>query len=188
MNDHQPTCARGVGTIDRADLAAIYDDYYQPMYRYIYRRVGEVEIARDLTADLFGCLLQAAQNGRGPDQNIKAWLFRTAHNTVIDFYRYRRHRRHLPLIEELVNDGNDPVRLSESQLSADMVRAALRQLTPTQQQVISLKFLEGLSNRETAELLDKPVGAVKSLQHRALAALHRILAPEKEVDAVMTAE
>ena len=180
MNDHQLTCTRGVRIINRAKLAAIYDDYHKAMYQYIYRRVGEVEIARDLTSDLFGSLLKAAQNGRGPDQNIRAWLYRSAHNIVIDYYRYRQHRQHLPLSEELVSAHNDPVRLSEAHFSADMVRAALRQLTPDQQQVISLKFLEGLSNQEIAEVLNKPVGAVKSLQHRALAALHRILAPEKE--------
>jgi RNA polymerase sigma-70 factor (ECF subfamily) len=55
--------------------------------------------------------------------------------------------------------------------------SAVQQLTPDQQQVISLKFLEGLSNQERAAVLDKPVGTVKSLQHRALAALHRLLAP-----------
>lgn len=180
MNDHQRPCTRGVSITDQATMAAIYDDYYQAMYQYIYRRLGQVDTARDLTADLFGSLLQAVQNGRGPDHNIRAWLYRSAHNIVIDYYRYRQHRRHLPLSEELVSAREDPVRLAEAHLSAEMVRTALQKLTPGQQQVISLKFLEGLSNQEIAEVLDKPVGAVKSLQHRALAALHRILTPEKE--------
>jgi uncharacterized membrane protein YgcG len=95
------------------------------MYQYIYRRVGDVETARDLTADLFGALLKAAQNGRGPDQHIRAWLYRAAHNIVIDHYRSRQHRQHLPLSEELVSAHDDPASLSESRLSAEVVRTAL---------------------------------------------------------------
>ena len=180
MNDHQPAYSKGADTLDRTELAAIYDEYQPLMYRYIYRQVGQVDTARDLTADLFRCLLQAVQNGRGPDQNVRAWLYRAAHNTVVDHYRYQRYRQHLPLDDEPPSSSGNPERLVEHQLSAATVRAAVQQLTPDQQQVISLKFLEGLSNQETAAALDKPVGAVKSLQHRALATLHRLLAPEKE--------
>jgi RNA polymerase sigma-70 factor (ECF subfamily) len=80
----------------------------------------------------------------------------------------------------MVNAADDPVGSAERHLSEAQVRAALRQLTPDQQQVIALKFLEGLSNQEVADVTGKPVGAVKSLQHRALAALGRQLVPDKE--------
>jgi len=166
--------------MDRAVLAAIYDEYHQPLYRYVYRQVGEVETARDLTAEVFHRLLRTVQNGDSPEQHLAAWLYRTAYHIVVDYYRRQQHRQHLPLDEELVNASDDPVETTEHRLSAARVRAALRQLTPDQQQVIALKFLEGLSNQEVAALLDKPIGAVKSLQHRALAALQRQLAPDKE--------
>jgi RNA polymerase sigma-70 factor (ECF subfamily) len=172
----QPACA-----LDRARLAAIYDEYYQPIYRYVYRQVGEVETARDLTADVFHRLLRTVETGGYPDQHVSAWLYRTAHNLVVDHYRRQEHRRHLPLDEELVNINDDPAGAAEQRLSAAQVRAAVQYLTPDQQQVIVLKFLEGLSNQEVADVLGKPVGAVKSLQHRALAALQRELAPAKEM-------
>ena len=70
--------------------------------------------------------------------------------------------------------------MAEDRISVQQVRAALRQLTPDQQQVITLKFLEGLSNAEVAAVLNKPVGAIKSLQHRALAALQRQLILDEE--------
>jgi RNA polymerase sigma-70 factor (ECF subfamily) len=166
--------------LDRDGLAAIYDEYHQPIYCYVYRQVGEVETARDLTAEVFHRLLRTAQGGGGPDRHPKAWLYRTAHNIVVDHYRREQHRRHLPLDDELINAKDDPAGSAERRLSAAQVRAALQHLTPDQRQVITLKFLEGLSNQEVAAVLEKPVGAVKSLQHRGLAALERQLAPDKE--------
>lgn len=161
---------------DREALSAIYDDYHLPLYRYIYRRVGDVDEARDLTADVFQRFLDAVQRGIGPQEHLRAWLYRAAHNAVVDCYRRRAHRRHLPLPDEdFIDDGDDPDRAAESHLLADDVRGALGALTPDQQQVIALKFLAGFSNQETADTLDKPVGAVKALQHRALAALRRAL-------------
>jgi RNA polymerase sigma-70 factor (ECF subfamily) len=167
-------------SLDRDGLAAVYDEHHQPIYRYVYRRVGDVETARDLTAEVFHRLLRAVQRGGAPDRHLKAWLYRTAHNIVVDHYRRQSHRQHLPLDEEMVNADDDPVASAERRLSGAEVRAALRGLTPDQQQVIALKFLEGLSNQEVADVTGKPVGAVKSLQHRALAALERQLAPDKD--------
>jgi RNA polymerase sigma-70 factor (ECF subfamily) len=186
VSDHKQTHLRPARTLGRERaldgdrLAAIYDEYYQPIYRYVYRQVGDVETARDLTAEVFHRLLRAAQGGGSPDRNSKAWLYRTAHNIVVDHYRRQQHRRHLPLEDELINAKDDPAGTAERHLSAAQVRAALQHLTPDQRQVIILKFLEGLSNQEVAAVLDKPVGAVKSLQHRGLAALQRQLVSDKE--------
>jgi RNA polymerase sigma-70 factor (ECF subfamily) len=180
VNDHEQARLRQARAFDRVALAAIYDDYHQPIYRYIYRQVGEVETSRDLTAEVFRRFLQAIHDGKGPDRKVSAWLYRTAHNAVVDHYRRQQHRRHLPLDEELVEAAADPVSMAEGHISAQQVRAALRQLTSDQQQVITLKFLEGLSNTEVATVLNKPISAIKSLQHRALAALQRRLIPAKE--------
>jgi RNA polymerase sigma-70 factor (ECF subfamily) len=180
VSDHEQARLRRARAFDQVALAAIYDDYHQPVYRYVYRQVGDVETARDLVSEVFHRFLQAMQSGGGPEQYLAAWLYRTAHNIVVDHYRRQQHRQHLPLEEELVNAADDPAGTAEHRLSVAQVRAALQCLTPDQQQVISLKFLEGLSNQEVAEVLGKPIGAVKSLQHRALAALQRQLAPDKE--------
>ena len=180
MSDHDQTRERPARALDRDRLAAIYDEYHQLIYRYVYRQVGDVETARDLTAEVFHRLLRTAQSGGDPDRHPKAWLYRTAHNIVVDHYRRQQHRRHLPLDDELMIANDDPAGSAERHLSGAQVRAALQHLTPDQRQVITLKFLEGLSNQEVAVVLDKPVGAVKSLQHRGLAALQRQLAPDKE--------
>jgi RNA polymerase sigma-70 factor (ECF subfamily) len=178
--DRDAARLRKARALDRNTLGGIYDDYHQPLYSYIYRRVGEVETARDLTADVFRRFLQATANGNGPKENLRAWLYRVAHNIVIDFYRRQQHQPSQPLKEELIGDDDDPGQAAEHRLQAEQVRAAMGQLTPEQQQVIALKFLEGLSNEEVADITEKSIGAVKGLQHRALASLRRQLVPIEE--------
>jgi len=163
------------GQPDGDNLAEIYDTYHLSIYRYIYHRVGEVETARDLTADLFHRLLQAVQMGKGPERYIKSWLYRTAHNIVIDYYRRCHVRRHDPRDLEFTADIPDPAGTAETHILAESARQALNSLTADQCQVISLKFLEGFSNKEAATIMGKSTGAVKSLQHRALTAMRREL-------------
>ena len=166
---------RGADIVDPEALASIYDEYHPLIYRYIYRQVGDSEAALDLAADVFRNLLATTRAGRGTPQHLSAWLYRVAHNAVIDYYRRQKLRHHLPLEDDLPAEGSDPAHSAESNLAAAQVRAALSALSPDQRQVILLKFFEGCSNEEVAQVLAKPVGAVKSLQHRALAALHRAL-------------
>jgi len=180
--DCNQDCLQRANAFDTDALAAIYDAYYEPMFLYIARRVSDTELARDLTGELFKRFLQAIKAGRGPTDQLRAWLYRAAHNLVVDHYRRRQHRNHLPLPEMLRDADANPSDAAAVQLQADQVREALQELTPDQQQVIALKFLSGMSNKETAVIMGKPVGAVKSLQHRALAALQRRLLPaEKKV-------
>ena len=165
---------------DRQTIADIYDEYYAPIYRFISRQVEDMETARDLTSELFNRFLSALDSGQGPNKSISSWLYRAAHNIVVDHYRRRQFRDHLPLPEQLVDVDVDPALEVENRLKVGRVREALESLTPDQRQVITLKFLAGLSNGEVAEIMDKPVGAVKSLQHRGLATLQRQLIPAKE--------
>ena len=166
--------------LDRAALAAIYDEFHPAIYSYIYRHVEDVDTARDLAADVFRRLLQAVKHGDRPIDDVKAWLYRAAHNLVIDHYRGRQFRRHKALNVDFLGVGEDPVTIAERHVAADEVVDAWRQLTSDQQQVIVLKFMQELPNEETAAVMGKPVTAVKMLQHRALAALRRRLAEAEE--------
>ena len=156
-------------------LASTYDAYHDPIYRYIYRRISDVETARELSADVFHRLVQVICQGKMPPENTRAWLYQTAHNIVIDEYRRRQHRQHLQLDEATLYSKDDPMELVHLHMTADRVRAALKWLTPDQQQVLTLKFLEGFSNQEIAEIIDKSIGAVKALQHRGLTSLQQML-------------
>ena len=165
---------------DRQTLADIYDEYQPQIYRYISRQVEDLDTARDLTSEVFNRFLTALESGQGPDRNLKSWLFRSGHNIVVDHYRRRQFRGHLPLSEHIPDNSTDPALEVENRLAAGRVREALETLTPDQRQVITLKFLASFSNAEVAEIMDKPVGAIKSLQHRGLASLQRQLIPAKE--------
>jgi RNA polymerase sigma-70 factor (ECF subfamily) len=126
-------------------------------------------------------MLEAIRSSKHWRTSFSGWLYRIAHNTVVDFYRTGRKEKELPLEDRLVTNHGDPVRSLSENLTQENLRQAVHQLTPDQENVILLKFVEDLSNAEVAEILGKTEGAVKSLQHRALGALRRILKEPKEV-------
>ncbi|MFZ5882129.1 MAG: RNA polymerase sigma factor [Chloroflexota bacterium] len=162
-------------SFDPQALAEIYDLYSPRLYRYAMRLLGNACTAEDCVAETFSRFLNALQANKGPRDYLQAYLFRTAHNIVADHYRRQPPAEELQ--ESLAQEDNteESARLN---LRQRHVRAALRELTEDQQQVIALKFLEGWENDEIARALRKPVGAVKSLQHRALARLKRLLLDE----------
>lgn len=164
--------------LDPVALAQIYDQYSPAIYRYAMRLLGNPFQAEECVAETFSRFLNVLHAGKGPRDHLKAYLYRIAHNWITDQFR-----RDAPdEVDESVQDPNHqtPEELAALHLQQGILRAAIRQLTPEQTQVIALKFLEELDNEEIAHITGKPVGAVKSLQHRALASLQRILT-EKEL-------
>lgn len=160
---------------DEHAIAEVYDGYAPALYRYAYRLLGHQSTAQEIVADTFYRLLVALKNGGGPDKNISAWLYRVAHNLVVDYYRSAPRQETLPIesiqVEQPENE-QDRILVQEDQKE---IRKALWKLTDLQQQVIALRFLEGLSNEEVAAIMGKTVGSVKALQHRALVSLKRIM-------------
>lgn len=159
---------------DPAALAELYDRYSNGIYYYSLRRLGDPALAEDCTAETFSHLLRALRDGGGPTENLKAYLYRSAHNWITDHYR-RTPPISLDTEIELVQPGDGPCQQAELQMIQAQVRAAMRLLTSEQQHVVTLRFIEGWEIAEIAASLKKPVGAVKALQHRAIAALQKIL-------------
>jgi RNA polymerase sigma-70 factor (ECF subfamily) len=158
-------------------LAEIYDRYSPSLYAYAMRQLGDEHLAEDCVAETFSRFLMAIRAGKGPDDYLQAYLYRIAHNWISDSYR-RSPAPMLQLDENLAGgDHHKPDVQAETNLERERVRAALRLLTAEQRQVITLKFLEGWENEEIAAAVQKPVGAVKALQHRALSSLRRLLLP-----------
>ncbi len=156
-------------------LSEIYQALSPALYRYAYRLLGNAADAEDIVAETFHRLLLTLRHGNGPRQHLSAYLYRIAHNLITD--RYRRHPlADLPFDEALeASDADRPEMSAPIRMAQERARAALWKLTPDQRLVITLKYFEGLSNEEVAVALGKPLGAVKSLQHRALEALRRVL-------------
>jgi RNA polymerase sigma-70 factor (ECF subfamily) len=169
------TLLRQARTFDEKALAAIFDRYYVPLYRYIYHHIGHVETAEDLAAEVFHRLLAHLHQGNGPQQSLKSWLYRVAHNLIVDEARRPLPRLQTSLADDLPVAKPDIDAQTHQDIMAQHARRALKSLTPGQRSIIILKFLEGLDNAEIARIVDLPIGAVKSLQHRGLNALRRAL-------------
>ncbi len=150
-------------------LGEIYDTQAPRIFRYIYHRLGNRPLAEDLTSEVF---VRFLRSGTTPD-NLIAFLYRIAHNLVVDFLR--RNPNTLSLDEATVADQADPSDSAELEQEKATLRRAVARLTPDQQQVIVLKFVEELSNDEIALVLGKSTGAVKAIQHRALETLRNLL-------------
>jgi len=163
---------------DPKALAQIYDLYSPELYRYATRFLGDPTVAEDCIAETFSRFLKAIRAKRGPKDYLKAYLYRIAHNWIADYYR------RTPDVAELKETFPDPDNALEQKVSLRMrqaqVRKAMQQLTPDQQQVIALKYFEDWKNEEIAQAIKKPVGAVKSLQHRALTRLKKYLESKEE--------
>jgi len=164
---------------DQKALAQIYDLYSPELYRYAARFLGDPCVAEDCIADTFSRFLKAIRDRRGPKNYLRAYLYRIAHNWVADYYR--RAPDVVELKDTQPRDENSPEQEADLRLRQAQTHKAILQLTSDQQQVITLKYLQGMNNEEVAQALRKPVGAVKSLQHRALARLEKILRKEKNL-------
>jgi RNA polymerase sigma-70 factor (ECF subfamily) len=167
---------------DGAACAELYDSHYDAVYRYCYYRLGDAELAQDLTAEVFVRMVEKLDRFKLRGRPLLAWLYTIARNLTTDLYRKKGKVDHLPLDQATVlavGDEADLAHAVDRGLQADCLAAALNLLTEDQRRVILLKFMEGRSNGHVARILNKSEGAVKSLQHRALNSLRRAIERER---------
>jgi RNA polymerase sigma-70 factor (ECF subfamily) len=166
---------------DADAFGELYDLFVERVYRYLYFRTGSHPEAEDLTEQVFLKAWEAIGRYRWQGRPFLAWLYRLAHNAHIDHVRSQKPTTSL-------NNDDRPVELASSAaaveltraLDADLLAHALGELTPDQQQVIVMKFLEGLDNEQIALSMDKREGAIRALQMRALMSLRRVLEHQGE--------
>ena len=164
---------RSVRSQDESALAVIFDTYFLPIYRYIYHHIPHQQTAEDLSAEVFVKLASDVAKGSGPKQHLSGWLYRVAHNVVIDEARRYTHRDHEPLDETITSEAPDVESTVEDIVLLENARQALLQLTYKQRIAIILRYLEGMENEEVARILKVSVGTVKARLHRGLAAMRR---------------
>ncbi len=165
---------------DERALLEIYDAFRPGLYRYAYRLLGQAEAAEECVAEVFARFLVALRRGKGPKRSLRAYLYRMVHNWAQDRFRERDpHVIDEHLERMLQTPQGTPEDAALRRERAERLRAALHQLPPRQAQVLALRFLEGFSLEEVAEVLDTSVSAVKSLQHRGLVQLRRFLLHEE---------
>jgi RNA polymerase sigma-70 factor, ECF subfamily len=166
---------------DAAAFAALYERFLDPVYRYLFYRTGERSDAEDLTEQVFLRAWEGVGKFRWQGRPFLAWLYRLAHDLHTD---HLRRQRATVALDPVVHQGSLVDEHAASQLGrtldADLLTRALRQLSPDQQQVIVLRFAQGLDTPRIARILDKQEVAVLVLQARALHRLREILSIEGE--------
>ncbi len=161
---------------DAEAFGDLYERYLDDIYRYIYCRVNDACETEDLTEAVFLRAWEALDRYDAGALHLRALLYRIAHNLVVDRHRARKDEAAIDGAAEPSAPAHEEpeARLLARERTAQLA-AALERLDPAQRQVVSLRFVAGMSHAETARIVGKSDGAVRVLQHRALAALRAML-------------
>lgn len=167
---------------DKEAYGLLYELYFTPVFRYVYIRVRNKEEANDLAQTVFLKVFTALPNFKEQNKSPLAYLFTVARNAVIDFWRTKKGVKvddFKAIVERTADDGDSPHISYERNENQELIHRALQELTDIQREVITLKFLSDLPNKEIAELLGKTEEAVRQIQCRALRSLKTILKNQK---------
>jgi RNA polymerase sigma-70 factor, ECF subfamily len=173
------------GLVPRAiagDLKAfekIYDIFLTRIYRYVYYHIKDKMEAEDLTQQIFMKMSTAIDKYEQRDQIFSSWVFRIAHNHMIDYYRNATKENEIK--QQIVVESEDPEKKVEDRLRQEEIMQAISGLTDLQKEVIILKFIEGLDNHRIAEMIGKNEGAIRIAQMRGLMALRKKLGTEEDL-------
>ena len=178
--DEKEIIARAAGGDEEA-FARLYERYFDRIYRYIYLRVDNQTEAEDLTQEVFVKALVAIDSYRWRSLPFGSWLFRIAHNHVVDHFRMIGKRGTTAWNEDAIHiEQPNPAAIAERQLESRDLRHKIEKLPPAQREVISLRFWGELSVAEVAKVLGKRPGTVKALQHGGIVALKKMFSAESE--------
>lgn len=166
---------------DREALMRIYDTYFPPIYNFIRLRVDDTFLAEDLASEVFIKLVETLRGRNAPNHSLRGWLFKVARNRIHDHYRQNRNFTSETLEEWTPSPSDDePEEQFLRTIQVEQARAALLKLSADQQEVLILRFGQGLGLQETADVMDRQVNAIKSLQFRAVNALRQILGETRQ--------
>ena len=159
------------------EFGVIYERYVHKIYTYIYYRTGNVHDAEDLTTTVFMQAMNHLPRYTNRGLPFSAWLYRIAHNLVSNWYRDQKRREDANIeSKKLTSNPNDnPDSVTVTNEETEMLLEAIRSLPADRQELLILKFVERLSNKETGKIMRRSEGAIKSLYHRTLITLRKNL-------------
>lgn len=161
---------------DQQAFARLYEEYFDRIYRYLYLKVGDRAEAEDMAQQVFLHAFRSIGTFKWQGTPFTAWLYRIAHNQVVDYLRKKTKRpMSVTLDDTVASSAKDPQHMAELSVSIEEVSRAMRQLTEAQREVLSLRFAGGLSIEEVASAMGKKPGAIKALQHAGIISLRRLL-------------
>lgn len=166
--------------LDKGALAEIFDLYAPDIYNYILRLCQDPVQADQVVGDVFSRFLDQLARGKGPHTNLRAYLYQTAYHLFIDQTRETQRFAPIEITDFFAPDNYTIQDAVENRALLDAVMIAINtQLTEEQRHVIVLRFLEGLSLKETAEIIGKNESSVKVMQSRGIAKLRKVLSDLK---------
>lgn len=170
---------------DQAAVMQIYDLYFPAVYEFIRLRADDRQLAEDLTSEVFVRLIDALRGRNAPRQSLRGWLFRIARHELHRHFGRQKQFTATALEDWLFipADEDMEVQLIRS-MTAERAREAIKRLSPDQQEVLILRFGQGLSLEETAAVMGKHEGAIKSLQFRAINTLRHLIGESELKDHV----
>ena len=174
MQDEQ-SLVRRAQQQDKEAFAQLYEVNFDKIYRYVVIRIGNKTEAEDVAQQVFLNALRSISSFKWKGAPFSAWLFRIAHNLVVDYIRKESKRATTPLDESLASSDDNPQLMSEHRLDIEQLISATKRLTGAQREVISLRFAGELPVAQVAKVMGKSQGAVKALQHSAIVALRKTL-------------
>ena len=154
----------------------VYSFYLDRIYRYVYYQVRDEMKAQDITQEVFIKAWKAIKSCGGKETTFKAWLYRIAHNHIVD--TLRKTHPDVPLEVTEIDDGNDVERNAELNFDRQLILNVVADLPEQQRQIIILKFIEGYDNVEIEHITGKRQGAIRAIQLRALNSLRQRLGVE----------
>ncbi|MBN1991449.1 MAG: sigma-70 family RNA polymerase sigma factor [Anaerolineae bacterium] len=168
---------------DPEAFGQLYELHVEKIYNYIYYRVGNRHEAEDLTAKVFYRALNHIPRYKNNGAPFAAWLYRIAHNLVANWHRDHSRRQIVALENvKLAGEGQEnPYHAAERTNERELLLAAIQELPPERQQLLTLKFIQKMSNAEIGQVMGRSEGAIKSLYHRTLTSLKKLLAEHENL-------
>ena len=169
MKDEEQLLIQKAKNGEGAAFGQLYDRYLPQIYRFVFLKVGRKQDAEDITQQVFTSAWQNVNRFEFKGFPFSSWLYRIASNAVIDHYRtYKANIDIEQVPEDLFSEYTNDDEKIDTAMNVRMVRTALATLEQDQQNVLLMKFVDELSNKEIAEALQKTEGAIRVIQHRAL--------------------
>ena len=156
-------------------LTELYEKHYDRITHYVYSRIGNKAEAEDLAGEVFLKALESLKSYKERGVPMQAWLFRIAHNLVVDHLRKMTKRKTVDIDTVNIASGINPEIVAEKNIEFEQVTQAMEQLSPAQKEIIRLRFLGGLTSKEVGSVLNKSDGAVREAQRSAIEKLRKIL-------------
>ena len=179
-SSEQPSTSDG-GAPDRDAFSALYESHADRIYRYLLSRTSSVSDAEELTSRTFLRAFASLGSYRGRG-SFESWLMTIAHNLLVNWYRDRGRRPPTAPLDEALSVASEvpgPESSLEAQERISRVREATEALAPDRRQLITLKYVDGLTNAEIGAIMGRSEGAIKALHHRTLRQLERELALDR---------